>query len=84
MPSIIPSLEFSISGITCSLQSCSNGIFAIAQPDAVVISVFKVHIIPDGDAPLDLSAKIEYAPTLLPTAYGKINILSFRNFPHNS
>ena len=43
------------------MQSCSNGIFAIAQPDAVVISVFKVHIIPDGDAPLDLSAKIEYA-----------------------
>jgi hypothetical protein len=48
------------------------------------MSVFKVHIIPDGDTPLDLSSKIEYAPTLLPTEYGKIKILSFRNLPDNS
>jgi hypothetical protein len=58
--------------------------FAIAQPDAVVISVFKLHAIPDGEALFVLSAKIEYAPTLQPTEYGKIKMLSFRVFPNNS
>ena len=62
----------------------ANGMPAIAHPDAVVISTLIVHIIPDGATPFDFRANMEYAPTLLPIAYGKIKILFFREIPIKS
>ena len=57
---------------------------AIAHPDAVVISALIVHMIPDGATPCAFRANMEYAPTLLPIAYGKIKMLFFREIPIKS
>jgi hypothetical protein len=60
------------------------GMFEIAHPDAVVMSILLEHTTANG--PTDFFFKLyrTYAPTLLPTEYGKTNILSLNVFPYRS
>ena len=67
-----PRCSFSYS---CSV-AITNGIFANAQPDATVRSTF-LQIIAVGAELCDLIEYIVYAPTLLPTPFGKTRIESF-------
>ena len=54
------------------------GIFDIAHAEAVSVSVLLVQMIAEGACPLVFSEYRTYAPTLLPTAFGKTRTLDLR------
>src|SRR6266540_2523143 len=64
---IVPKEFLKLSKILFWFIIRTNGIPAIAQPEAVVISTLILHIMPEGATLFLCRLKIEYAPTVLPT-----------------
>lgn len=56
----------------------------MAHAEAVIVSVLFIHMTAKGASPFIFKEYKIYAPTLLPTAFGKTKTLALRDLPYSS